>query len=323
MKFLIVVINFLCYLALISINDKKLKYILTAFFVTISVVFCFLVDFTKMPDYQEYFNVIGNEQQEFSIKFFFSEPYYFESVNFISDFLSKETSIAIFYIINTLLTTFFFVWLAFIKEVPIWRKVLLYSFYYYFFSYVLLRNTPSYVLVGILFYYLNRKIFFKFSVLSFLCHLSSLPVLFFSIFKNKKANFLLLVIVLGYLLFFNLLTNLEIFGVYEKLNTYKDDKEFGQGFFHKIYFFGFLTINLFLIFRKKSEIFNYTYILLFVTYLFLQFIGPVMGYRFSIYLIFYLLLSDDLFFSKTVNSYLNIVSVGFLGIVLYNFNLLF
>lgn len=323
LKAFLVILNFLIYYFLCINKKDSLKIPISFIFFLLSFIFFLLVDFSKMPDYQEYYAVIGLEGKGQSFNTLFSEPYYFQIVNYFNLSLSKEASINVFYFTNTLLTTSFFLWLSFKDDISPWKKVFLYSMYYYLFSFVLLRNTPSYILLATSFYYLNYKRIFFPSLFTFLCHISSLPVIIFSFFKNKYANILLIFICLGYIFLFNVLTKLEIFGIYEKLTIYKDDNQYGQGVFHKIYFYLFIFLNLILLFFKKDIILNYTYVLIFLTYIFLQFIGPVMGFRFSIYLIFYLLMTNTYNRIEKNNFYKNILSFFTIVILFYNYLQLF
>ena len=158
LKAALVILNFIIYYFLCINKKNSIKIPFSFIFFLLSFVFFLLVDFSKMPDYQEYYNVIGLEVKGQSLNTLFSEPYYFQIVNFFNLTLSKEASINIFYFINTLLTTSFFLWLSFKIDISPWKKVFLYSMYYYLFSFVLLRNTPSYILLAISFYYLNYKI---------------------------------------------------------------------------------------------------------------------------------------------------------------------
>jgi hypothetical protein len=324
LKAIIVILNFIIYFILCINKKNNFKIPFSILFFLLSFVFFLLVDFSKMPDYQEYFDVIGLQGKDGAFNILFSEPYYFQLVNFFNLSLSKEASINVFYFINTLITTSFFIWISFKEDISPWKKVFLYSMYYYLFSFVLLRNTPSYILLATSFYYLNYKKIFLPSLLSFLCHISSLPLIVFSFFKNKKANFLLIFICFGYIFLFNILTKLEVFGIYEKLTIYKDDNQYGQGLFHKIYFYLFIILNLILLLFKKDLILNYTYVFIFLTYIFLQFIGPVMGFRFSIYLIFYLIMTKNYKEVEIKNySYFNILSFFTIIILVFNYIQLF
>jgi len=320
LKIIIVILNFFLYYSLNIINIKSVKHIISVLFFLSSIIFFFFIDFPKLPDYQQYFNVIGIQNNQITIKTLFTEPYYFELVSLLNTKYSSEVSILFFYFINTTITTFFFIWISYNTKNSLWKNIFLYSMYYYLFSFILLRNTPSYILIGILFYFINKNIYFKSALISFFCHLSSLPVLVFSFFKNKKADLILLIIVFCYIFFFNILTKFEVFGIYDKLSIYQDDKDYGQNIFHKIYFYLLLILNIYFFYRNKSLVFNYTYILLFVTYLILQSIGPVMGFRFSIYLLFYLFLNENFSPKSKYELVKNILSISLIILLIYNYN---
>lgn len=323
MKEFLLVINYILFYLINIIEAKKYKVFFSFIFLGLSYIFFFLVDLSKLPDYQQYYNVIGLRENEISLKSFFTEPYYFDLVNLLHTYFSKDFSIFCFYFLNTTITSIFFVYISFNKKLSGWKNIFLYSMYYYFFSFILLRNTPSYILVAVLFYFLNKKYYPKFSILAFLCHLSSLPILVFSIFKNKNADFKLFILIIGYVFMFKILTQIEIFGIYEKLMIYQDDKEFGQGVFHKVYFFCFLLFNIFLFLKYKNVIFNYTYILFLTTYVILHSMGPVMGFRFSIYLILYIFLNYNFSIGIKNKFYLNFLSFFFLTLVIINYLQLF
>jgi hypothetical protein len=287
---LISAFNFLFYFLATLSKEKKYKIILVFLFIITTIVLRALVDNSQLPDYDSYFSVIGKIEPDFSLNIIFTEPYYFQLVNYLNKIYSAEASINIFYFINYLVTTIFFVWLLFVNDINSWKKVLLFSLFYYLFAYILLRNTLAYISVALLFYKINSKFCFKLSYLAFLSHLSSLPALFFGSLKNKIGDFKLSFLMIVYILLFSMIIKFEAFQIYEKFSTYNDSAEFGVSIFHKLYFSGFLVINLFLFFKERKIIYNYTYLPLLITYLILQLSNGVMGYRFSIYLVIYLLM---------------------------------
>jgi len=266
------------------------------------------IDVIDMPDYDSYYRVIGLVNPEMSFKMLFAEPYYFQFVNYLYKNNSAEYSINFFYYVNYFATVVFFVWIAFLKDISAWKKMLLFALYYHLFAFVLLRNTPSYVLVGFLFYYLHKEKYLKISLLSFMGHLSSLPILFFAFFKNKLGDKKLLALSVLFFFAFNIILQLPFLGVYEKFSGYQEGDEYGKSLFHKIYFLLFLIVNTYLFFKEKRLFFNYTYTFTFLTYLVLQFASPVMGYRFSIYLVIYLMLSPHLKFEVETERNLNLFS---------------
>ncbi len=61
----------------------------------------------------------------------------------------------------------------------------------------------------------------------------------------------------------------------------------GKSIFHKIYFGIMILITLFISIRDKNMIFNNFFIAIFSIYFLLNYINPVMAFRFSEYIIIY------------------------------------
>ena len=316
----IALFNFVLYFIASLQKRINYKFIFAFLFVISTIALRLFVQNKQLPDYDSYFSVIGSIEPEFSLNILLTEPYYFQLVNYLHKYFSAETSINIFYGINYLVSTIFFIWLLFVKKIQPWKKVLLFSLFYYLLAYILLRNTLAYLVLAYLFYRINFKEVYKLSFAVLLSHLSSAPALFFGWFKNRSGDLLLIFSMVLYISFFSLIINIEAFQLYEKFSSYQDSTEYGFSMFHKVYFYGFLFLNLVLFFFNRNIIFNYTYLPLLVTYIILQVSNGVMGYRFSIYLIFYLLVFIS---EKKVSSKLNIV-LNFSSIILiilsiYNF----
>jgi hypothetical protein len=310
---------FFYFISSISVN-KIIKITFSFLFVVSTLILRFLVQNSQLHDYDSYFSVIGAIEPEFSFNVLLTEPYYFQLVNLLFKYFSAETSINVFYGINYFFTTCFFIWLLFVKDIQPWKKVLLFSLFYYLLAYLLLRNTLAYLALAYMFYRINFKVVYKLSYAALLSHLSSLPALFFGCFKNKRGDLLLILSMVLYVFMFSLIINVEAFRLYEKFSSYQDSTEYGFSMFHKVYFYGFLFLNLVLFLYSRNIIYNYSYLPLFVTYIILQISNGVMGYRFSIYLIFYLLLfvSGKKVFGK-LNLTLNYLSILLIFLSIYNF----
>jgi hypothetical protein len=175
----------------------------------------------------------------------------------------------------------------------LWKKNFLFALFYFLFSYVLIRNTPAYILVGILFYYLFKHKLIKISFLSFLAHISSLPILFFSLFKNKPVDRFLFIYLILYGIVLKIILMLPFLDIKERFENYHNISENVNWIAHMWYFCFVLGVNLYLFLKNKNVIYNYTYSFIFVTYLFLQSTSPILGFRFSIYIILYLLLNPE------------------------------
>ena len=312
--------NFILYFLSSIVNNKIVKITLAFLFGVSTLALRFFVQNSQLHDYDSYFSVIGSIEPEFSFKILLTEPYYFQLVNYIHKYFSAQFSINVFYGINYIFTTSFFIWILFVKNINPWKKVLLFSLFYYLLAYLLLRNTLAYIALAYLFYKINFKEVNSLSFFAFFSHLSSLPALFFSGFKNKKGDMWLVISMVLYLFLFSIIIKVEAFQLYEKYSSYQDSTEFGFSIFHKIYFFGFLAINFILFFYDRKMIFNYSYLPLLVTYIILQISNGVMGYRFSIYLIFYLLLFvSEPKVSPKINVIFNFLSSLLIFLSLYNF----
>ncbi|MEY4964027.1 MAG: hypothetical protein RLZZ323_1346 [Bacteroidota bacterium] len=320
----ITIVNFIFYYLASIFSNFKFKIGFSLLFILSTIVLRLVVNNSQLPDYDSYYSIIGIIEPEFSFKILFTEPYYFQLVNYFNKTYSSETSINFFYTINYLISTTFFVWLLFVNKVSPWKKVLLFSLYYYVFAFILLRNTISYIMIAILYYRLNYNKINKTSFLAFFSHLSSLPVLGSSLFRNKKGDLKLIVSGICYVLFFSILIRLEAFNVYEKFSAYQESKDYGVSFFHKFYFYFFLIVNVFLFIYKRKMVFNYTYLPIFLTYILLQYANAVMGYRFSIYLMLYLLLFiNDVKEDIYINTKLNLISFFFIFLMLFNLKSIF
>jgi hypothetical protein len=299
--------------------DRNFKILFAILFVILSYVLKFSIDVTKTADYDNYLNLITLDLPEFSLKMLFSEPYFFQIGSWLCKYYSEEQSLAFFTESSFICTTIFFLWLAFLKNVSTFNRIIIFSLYYYFFAYIVFRNGPAYMLSGVTFYYLHKNIYLKATALLFLMHLSSLPVIFFSIFKNKLGDRKLLLVCFLFIIFFNILVRIELFALYDKFSSYENEAEYGQSIFHKIYFYSFVLFNIYLFHFKKDVIYNYTYLLLFVTYLILNYSNSVMGYRFSIYLTLYLMLNPKLDYSETNRTTLLFLTPIFFVLFIYNY----
>mgnify|MGYP006998217128 CR=1 FL=1 len=92
------------------------------------------------------------------------------------------------YWFNLLFVNAFFVWLLTRNDVQMWKKHILFSFFYILFGFVLIRNSGAYLLLALYFYYSYRKVKFNSVLISPFIHLSSLPVLMTYFHKKKIVD---------------------------------------------------------------------------------------------------------------------------------------
>lgn len=316
---ILAVLLFCVYFLLGYFEDRNQKICYAILFVIVSIVLKLSIDVTKTADYDNYLYLLALDRSDFSIKTLFAEPYFFQIGALLYKYYPKEQSLTFFYESNFMFSTIFFLWLGFLKNVSTFNKIVVFSLYYSFFAYIILRNAPAYMLAAVCFYYLHENKYLKITVLSFFMHLSSLPIIIFSLFKNKLGDKKLIIICLLYVIFFNILLKIELFGVHEKFLIYASFSNSSRGIFHQIYFFAFIASNIYLYYIKKDIIFNYTYLLLFVSYLILNYSNAVMGYRFSIYLVLYLLINPKLDYNENIRLKLLFLLPIFFVLFLFNY----
>ena len=250
---------------------RNVKILFAMIFVILSFLLKFSIDVARTADYPNYIYVITLDRPEFSLKSIFNEPYFFELGSWLYKNYSAIQGMTFFTEASFYCSTVFFLWLAFLKNVSTFNKIVVFSLYYCFFAYIVYRNAPAYMLSGVSFYYLHRNKYIKSTWLLFLAHLSSIPVIIFTLFKNKLGDKKLVIICLLLILSFNILIRIELFGIYDKFHFYSIQTEYGFSIFHIVYFYVFFLLNIYLLYIKKEIIYNYTYLLLFTTYLILNY----------------------------------------------------
>jgi len=317
---LIITLLYFVYFLMGFSKVRTTKFLFAVFFIVLSYLLKTVINISKTADYENYLYIIADAKPEFSFKMLFEEPYFFYLGSWLCRYFPKKESLEFFYDASFIYTTIFFIWLAFLKNISSINKIIVLSLYYFFFAYIVLRNAPAYILSSVCFYYLHQNKYIKFTVISFLTHLTVVPAIIFSKFKNKLGDKKLLFMCLIFIATFNLLINIPFFGISEKFAGYADEKEYGQSIFHKVYFIVVVVLNLYLYRIKKDIIFNYTYLFLFAAYLVANYSNAVMGYRFSIYLILYLMINPQLNYS--LNTKRILILVVPLCFVLFIFNYL-
>ena len=213
------------------------------------------------------------------------------------DFFISEKQILFLgiYWFNFLLTNVFFIWLATRKDIVIWKKILLFVFYYFLFAFVLLRNGPVYILFACFSYYSFRnKRYLKILFAPFM-HISALALLILMFQRSKhylKFLFVALLVLIPVLVFFiiPILSDvMAIQGSISKADAYSEGIE-TVSVFHKIYFL-FMSIVVFItIWIYKKQVLNPILITTILFYYISYFINPVIGFRFSPYVFFAILL---------------------------------
>ena len=132
--------------------------------------------------------------------------------------------------------------------------------------------------------------------------------MFFSLFKNKPVDRYLILYLILYGFILKLILIVPFFDIGERFERYYAVSQHINWIAHMLYFCFIVGVNLFLFFKNKNVIYNYTYSFIFITYLFLQFTSPMLGFRFSIYIILYLLLNQELKLTDQLEKWLNKLS---------------
>ena len=93
----IVIVNFIVYYLASLQRNLSFKVGLCFLFVLSTILLRFTVNNSELPDYDAYYSVIGLIEPEISFKTLFSEPYYFQLVNYLNQSYSTEIAINFFY----------------------------------------------------------------------------------------------------------------------------------------------------------------------------------------------------------------------------------
>lgn len=291
-------------------SSFKVKIYFTFLFVVITFIFQLFHSRGFTPDYYTYLDNFSNYKKPiFNINFFISEPYYYAISNYLLKYFNKISILEIFYWSCYLLTTVFFCWLSYTRDIEVWKKALFFNIFYILFSLVLIRNTIAYLGAGLLFYHLSHEKLKKIYLLSFVAHLSAFPVVFTSLLKNRKSNYAIFLFAAIVVLSFYITINYLTLPFSTKIKDYLSSSTLYWTPFHIIYFFFILFISISFIYFYKHIFSNFTFILLIAFYLSFQYLNPIMGFRFSFYLIIYILLNSKFSFPSTLTKQLNLLSL--------------
>lgn len=317
MSFIILVslIVFICYyLSCLEYSSFSQKYFFISLFLFTSCFLRFYIPEEINKDYYGYLNKSYSNPEGF-LTFLISEPYLYLVFKLFNLFENDRIVIFSFiYWFNFLLVTLFFVWLSMKKDVKLWKKIIIFVFYYFLFGYVVLRNSPVYILFALFCYssYKNQK--FNAFLLTPLMHLSALPVTLIVFFKKKYylkyLFFLSLLLIPVFVIYIMpLIENLiELQSIVDKANVYSKGADNMYNIIHTVYFI-FISLLVFktLFFDRVFHPIIFTTIGLY--YLFFI-MNPVLGFRYSPYLfISILLFSNEKITISKFDYYLNRLSL--------------
>ena len=201
------------YLSSWNHTHKSYKLLFLFLFITCSFYLRFIIPIELNKDYAGYSIFYDFDDPESLLDFLISEPYLYILYKFFNLFsVDKIIILKSIYWFNTFLTTIFFTWLALKKDVSVWKKNILFVFYFFLFGFVVLRNAPAYIVFALFSYHGLRNTKFNYIFFMPLMHLSTLPILV-SYFHKKKHYFKYLTILVFATIF------LIIFYIYPIINN--------------------------------------------------------------------------------------------------------
>lgn len=310
---IISIVTFLFYyLASFNSIDIKFKWVIIFFFFIFSVILRHLINPELNKDYYGYFEFRNFFEPTDFLSFLFTEPYLYLVYKFFTFFTDDLTSIFKgIYWFNFFITNIFFIWLLTRKDIAIWKKSLLFTFYYFLFAFVLLRNAPVYMLFACFFYYSYRNIKFRSIFLTPFMHISSLAMMVTVFHKRKHYLFILgiilIIVPIMLLIIFPFLSDVIAFQKsLSKVEAYSETGEI-VSVFHKIFllFVTLIVLITFKIYKKKA--FNPILLTAIGFYYIFFYLNPVVGFRFTPYVFFAILLFKfDGSYNKQIVRILNI-----------------
>ena len=199
--------------------------------------------------------------------------------------------------------------------------LLIFSIFYFFFGFVLLRNAPAYLLFAVFFYYSYRNLKFDYVLLTPFMHMSSILILIVYFYKWKKYYLFFVTICILVPIFFLVsmpyLESIDFFRyVLWKINDYTK-ANIVIGYMHWL-FFAFITVLFLLgiILYKKRMLHPFLVTTAFFYYV-CYFVNPIMAFRFTPYVLFALLFLNSDPLKKQIVRILNFSSVFLCVIYLF------
>lgn len=307
-----VVVFFSYYFLLINTASNK-KYIFLFTFILFSLIIKISIPLSEVRDFYTYTRVLSNKGH-MKVRFddFVFEPYFLLISKILLSWFSILQVLKFYYSLLFVIGMSFFIWLAFSEQLTLWKKYFIFNLFYTLFAFVLLRNGIAYVLIALFFYYLSRKIYLKLIYTSVLFHITAFPVLLFSFFRNKRINYYIIPIGLFLIALFAFLFYSKYSMFYLKFKDFKHNSIGYNYLVHNIVFILTLMISFLFFYFHKHILNNYYFVLLIFLYIILFYFNAVMGFRFSFYIILYLIMNVSLNFSPKIEKLLNKYSILFI-----------
>lgn len=311
------------FLASFNTLRAKNRFVFIILFLLSTFLLRFLISPELNKDYYGYFDLFDFQLPDTILSFLLGEPY-LKLVYFAFSGFTEDRQLIFFgiYWFNLMVSNLFFIWLLTRTDIQMWKKLVLFSFFYFLFAFVLIRNSPSYIIFALFFYYTFRKSNFNLVLVTPFIHISSVAVLatYFHNRKNYYAFFLAFSFTAAAILLFVLPKISNSFAVeltIFKVSTYSAEMDV-VSIFHRVYFV-FITgivITTAFVYKKQMlhPIIMTTIILYYVSFI----INPIVGFRFAPYLLFAVLFFNyDGSFSSQFTRVFNISSFLMLPYFVY------
>jgi len=291
----ITILTFLFYfLASFNTSSATHRFVFIILFVLSTFILRIIINPELNKDYFGYFDFHDFSMPGNFMSFLLGEPYL--KIIYLFFNLFTEDKVLIFlgiYWFNLMISNAFFIWLLTRTDVQMWKKILLFSFFYFLFAFVLIRNSPAYILFALFFYYSFRDKNFNWVLCTPFIHISSVAVLvtYFHCKKNYYLFLMLFLVVAATLVRFVLPTISNSFAVemtLSKVDTYSAEMEV-VSVFHKVYFI-FITSTVFITALVYKRQLLHPIILTTVFLYYISFaVNPIVAFRFVPYLLFSIL----------------------------------
>lgn len=315
---------FITYYWICIIKKQKILLITLIFAFMILAIFLRIQIPPEMSkDYVAYSQIEKLDQINISFYSFFLEPYRHFLYRLLSSLSNDNTQVVLMsYYVNLIINSIFFVWIARIADISIWRKILFFSLYYIVFSYVWLRASIAYLIVCYFLYYGFRDKMKPWGFLAPLVHLSSLPIIYLWLLKYVRISLrpILMVILLILLLFF--ISSDYSYHLTGKIDQYIESSESKDNILHHFYFSTLTALFLTYLFYNKKYSKDYFLIALYVIYCVAHFTNVVAGQRLSHYLILTILFLPANQLKKPLisNTKTKVVAIFFIFIFYFKFS---
>lgn len=305
---------------------KKQKILLTTLVLTFIGLAFFLriqVPPEMSKDYIAYSQIEKLDQLNVSLYSFFLEPYRHFLVKILNILSSDKNQVVLmYYYVNLIINSMLFIWIARIKDMSTWRKLLFFSLYYVVFSYVWLRAGIAYLIISYFIYYGFRNKIKPWGFAAPLFHLSSLPIIYLWLLKYVRVSLrpvLIIILILSLLLFISSEYSYHLTG---KINQYIETGESKDNILHHAYFSTLTTLFIIYLFHNKKHLSDYFILSLYLLYSITHFTNVVAGQRLSHYLIITILFLPVDQFKKPLisNKKSGILAIFFIFIFYFKFS---